>query len=230
MRASMKLIAAAVLTIAWLGSAVAGTQPIKGGSGGGYFVQMCDTTKGEYVVGFEARAGSWIDRIQILCGFTVTVAGKVKITGASLRGHPAGGMGGGSIDMRCGSIDHAVAAIEFGTNRDQYVNDLRFVCRGLTPPHSAMAQPVVVQIARAEGKGVFDARPYGATGLASRCPQGQLAVGLHGRAGKFVDALGLICGPAPRLMPAPTVQAPAPQPSARTSVPNLRQGPRVLGQ
>lgn len=34
--------------------------------------------------------------------------------------------------------------------------------------------------------------------LASFCDDGEAAVGIHGRSGAFVDALGLICGPKPK--------------------------------
>ena len=48
------------------------------------------------------------------------------------------------------------------------------------------------------------------------CPPGELAVGIHGRAGKFLDAIGLICGPLPSKMapPATNVNPLAMKPTA----------------
>jgi len=36
-------------------------------------------------------------------------------------------------------------------------------------------------------------------GRINRCPQGYLATGVHGRSGEFIDKLGFVCRPGPRV-------------------------------
>jgi hypothetical protein len=68
-------------------------------------------------------------------------------------------------------------------------------CRTLKPPHD------VVRVGRLSfGR---RAAPYSGDGAFSPgpvwhgCPQGELAIGMQGASGAYVDRLGLVCAPAP---------------------------------
>jgi len=48
--------------------------------------------------------------------------------------------------------------------------------------------------------------PEGVVREVQACPPGELGVGIHGRAGRLVDALGLICGPLPLKLEPPATK------------------------
>ncbi|AWK88491.1 hypothetical protein [Azospirillum thermophilum] len=138
----------------------------------GRFSLQCDF--GQTLVGIRGQAGEFIDRIGGLCaGRTGTVAE----TGAR------GGTGGGGFEIRC-ATGAAVTGL-VGT-RGTYVDSLSLECR---PMRNAQPAGEAAFTASVGGRG---GQPFGPL----RCPAGQVAIGLKGRAGTFVDELEPDCAPA----------------------------------
>lgn len=180
--------------------------PIRGGPGGAAFRQQCGER--EYVVGFEARGGSWVDAVRVLCA--PWVRNTHAVGPAATPSGFAGGSGGTVRIVRCPAATEAVTGIEFSVTRDlgtldvndpELVTGFSFMCGKLEPPHEQREQRHVVVSA----EHFFASAPKG-VGTTGRdvsilqpqsCPAGTAAIGLRGRAGQYVDALGLICGAAP---------------------------------
>jgi hypothetical protein len=181
--------------------------PIQGGRGGVAFRQQCG--EHEYLVGFEARGMSWADAIRISCARHALPRYTVGPATAPLGFK--GGSGGTLRTARCPSPAEAVAGIEIvvtgsrGTlsvNDDpQLVTGFHFWCGRLAPPHERNEQRYELLSAAhflASGSsGVFSTGREVTFPVPQSCPAGTLAVGLQGRAGQYVDAVGLICGAAP---------------------------------
>jgi hypothetical protein len=212
--------------------AMATELPVKGGPGGSAFDQRCH--KGEYLVGFHVRRGAWLDRIQILCA--PHLQPRYQVGGRTFRGAPAGGPGGQEIVVTCRSSDTAVGRLDFthtwsATKDVGYVTGLQFTCLDLAPPHAAATPAVDVVKLAPTGGGLFGNDPK-RNEYRQPCPAGELAVGVRGRAGNFVDAMGLICGPAPK--PPITAMGRAkraePSPATSTRVGSLESGPRSVPQ
>jgi hypothetical protein len=191
-----------------LGSVVAPAQehPIQGGPGGTPFRQQCGEQ--EYLVGFEARGASWVDAVRVLCApwvrNTRTLGPAVAPSGF------AGGSGGTLRAVRCPSGAQAVSTISFyltGSRGTLSVDDARlvtgfyFACGNLNPPHQRSPQNHEILSAShflaSAPSGPFTTGRDVEMLSPQSCPAGTLATGLHGRAGEYVDALGLICGAAP---------------------------------
>lgn len=168
-----------------------------GGPGGIQFIAPCPDR--QVLTGLEIRWGHDVDSIRPLCA---TAQGSAASEPA-----PAGdlfyGGAGGSFTSRivCPAATPVITGmwILAEGSKTKVVNDIRLYC-GHTDGR---------QIAKKEPDAVFDAPYLRHTGIgigpdpgssiADRqdCPNGLLAVGVHGRAGELLDAVGLICG-APR--------------------------------
>jgi hypothetical protein len=190
---------------------------IEGGLGGGYFRQECGP--GEYLVGFNGRTGAWLDAIQIVC------AGRANnlwsLGDAVLRGNQAGRNGGSPNSVRCPSTNQGatvVTAIVFGitvsNGKPSTVGGIEVTCSYFQPPFVAL--PAGVQMAASGDNDELDAGFLQGTNPrvrgSSYCPAGEVAVGLHGRSGDFIDALGLICA------------VPSPPPSPLSFANRMRAG------
>jgi hypothetical protein len=174
-------------------SADATILPVEGGSGGSFFQASCGS--GQYVVGFSVGAGAWIDRLALLCAPYQPATGKF---GGRITGEFHGGSGGSPQEAYCST--GYIIGIEFGYTVDdghaQYVDDVQMMCSssgGQTPC-----------IATGEGCGAVNNETGGAvaggfilTPFLQYCPAGEAVTGLQGRSGNSLDAMGLICGPAP---------------------------------
>jgi hypothetical protein len=183
---------------------------VRGGAGGAPFRQTCG--HGQYLVGFHVATGAWIDNVRIVCA--------PRIAGAFLVGGPrtpTSWAGRGSHPRRlvatCERNETVVGAISFQMtrhrdDRDAFVTHLAMTCRYLEPPHDPMAEPIQITRMQDRPVGVSFGEP-----IRQSCPRGTLAIGIHGRAGDYVDALGLICGPAPRRPPIRAIGRPS-SPSA----------------
>jgi hypothetical protein len=182
--------------------------PVEGGPGGGDFRSDCS---GDFVAGFFLRSGSWVDAIGLKCASLDPATGKFS--------RPAwnkpyyGGNGGGPQESVCPD-DSYVSGIKFGytgTGTDiHYVDYVEFVC---TPVQGGLPHPgICLQTENGcwdinpdkPGSGPFNRPPF-----EQSCPEGEAAIGIRGRYGSYVDALGLICGPKPEF---PTTQSTQPKP------------------
>lgn len=217
------LIAALLLGLYLAGNASAEAYlPAFGGQGGGQFKAPCNA--GEMLTGFELRAGDDIDAIRPVC---VTATGPREIstppltTDSGLVGPPNrtfnpqqlapgwyGGTGGSIQRLLCPDETPIVIGIDIGAEgmKTVTVNNIHLFC-GLAIANQAPSdQPSNVfdapkAMPSAGPLGLSVNYPQSTTG-SERCPAGQVAVGMHGRVGVWLDAMGLICD-APRVPPPP---------------------------
>ncbi len=221
-----------------------------GGPGGGQFKAPC--ISGGMLNGFELRAGDDVDAIRPVC---IAATGPIFLpyrytapltADSGLVGDPNnlfapqhvaqgwfGGVGGRIQQLLCPSSAPIVIGIDVSAEGIDTVtvNNIHLFCgvqsANQTPtadPQNVFDAPTAKPSAGALGLSVN--RPQRVSG-SERCPAGQVAVGMHGRAGVWLDALGLICA-APPPWPFPPesdgkpavalgrVQAPAPASPAQT--------------
>ena len=178
---------------------------VQGGPGGAYFRSDCS---GDYVVGVYVRSGAWIDAVGLKCAPLLVNERRFKHPAWNKPYHGGGG-GAPQPDGVCPS-DRYVSGIKFGYTREgsdpRYVDYIELTCtpvEGGEPPNQVCLQT---------GNGCWDNPPSEPGGVIASfqpspftqsCPSGEAATGLHGRSGRFVDALGLICGPKPVAAAAP---------------------------
>lgn len=188
---SIRKIAGPLITILALallgaGSASATEFPPAVGSGGSPFRDLCPA--GQYLVGTNAHTGAAIDQISITCA-PLKADGTV---GVLFHGPTHGGPGGGTpkepgdknkerrTTCADNEIVNAMGLLPGEQDSRQVVRLIIFNCVSTTGT------------AR-HNLDVGDA-PLFPT-IEQPCLAGEAAIGLQGRAGAYVDALGLICGP-----------------------------------
>ena len=170
-----------------------------GGGGDSSFRDLCPA--GQYLVGLRVRSGLWVDQMSIACA-PVKPDGSI---GARSHGPARGGNGGGPSEKTCGA-SHIIHGMGLQmTARDRQVREFVLYCRATTDgsQHS---------LSLGNGATTFPS-------IQQNCPSGEAATGIQGRVGRDVNAVGLICGPGPRLAAANT--APTPQ------NPQAPQGPSL---
>jgi hypothetical protein len=161
-----------------------------GGSGGGAFQAHCPT--GQLLAGFELRAADDVDAIRPLC---VSARGPRETSAASPSSWH-GGNGGSSSYLICPRSTPIVTGMRVIAQGEEtiVVNNIHLNC-GLAADTQTVSNSVAAS---------FDAPPHRSGGLFARfaletdesqhCPAGQVAVGMNGRSGRWLDAMGLICG------------------------------------
>ncbi len=186
----------------FLGLALAATVngaelPAVGGAGGDPFRVVCPS--GAHLIGLSGRAGAWIDQLVPLCA---TWNAARQAFDAPVEGRAQGTSSGG-LPMTTGRCPAGFAVTaagisvntkDSGTGRriDAFVDEIGLQCAQVG---GSDVQPV--RVGRAGDAGGNSRWLYMSDRQA--CPAGQMATGIHGRAGLFIDAVGLICGPAPVL-------------------------------
>jgi hypothetical protein len=193
--AAALLASAMIIALPAQAQADAILEPI-GGKGGSHFVGRCPDRK--YLTGFDLRVGDDIDAIRPLC---VTAYGSAKIGAIEPYRFSFGGTGGGGdVRVMCRNDAPIVAGIRVGFEgvHTQIVNNIHLFCGLAATDHRLAQYPAAV----------FDGPPASlpAVGNSGRsnvhqlnrqnCPPGLVAVGISGRSGVLLDAVGLICGPA----------------------------------
>jgi hypothetical protein len=186
---------------------------VQGGGGGSGFRTDCS---GDFVVGIYVRSGSWIDAIGLKCGTFNRQTGTFKKPAWNKAFH--GGHGGQFQERVCPG-ERFVSGIRFGFTRHEspYVEFVELTCSPVGAGDVVRACIETGQGCRSghsHGGGVM--APFGSSPVAQVCPPGEAAIGIHGRSGIHVDALGLICGPRPVVATA----APAP-PRMPVGKPNI---------
>ena len=176
-----------------------------GGPGGTPFRWSCPA--GMVLIGLAGRAGAWTDRIAGRCASWSPE--QQTFIGDSITGPFFGTSDGGYWFSTVCPLS-AVARIRSVTG--DFIQDIQFRCRSIAPPTA--------------DTGTWGRVPYyhdasDASPGEFACPDGEVGVGINGRSGKFVDALGLICAPPPTGVagPAPT---PAPPPPAGVPMGKLK--------
>lgn len=202
--------------------------PIYGGLGGQEFRAQCPN--GSYLVGLAGQTGPWVERIAPVCAAWLVAK---QAFGATSVG-PSHGASTGSRERheKCwnefvGSV-YVVQSWQIDVLRsdNHYVQRIRAYCASVLPSAKSMGfyfgdkDPYDQNIS----SGPFGTRPP-----EQSCPVNEVAVGIRVRAGQFVDAIGLICGPRPLgpsapviKLPSPLVQAPSPAVTMNPQAKNMK--------
>lgn len=170
---------------------------VVGGPGGGAFTLSCGA--GQFVVGFHARAGAWVDGIGLLCAPYDARARKLGTSFARVGW--TGGRGGTPQEVYC-APGEAVTGVGLAHTRGrglkrEYVNSVDLLCQ--------QRQRAERCISSGEGCGPLSSVRKGTIVQTVHdyqydrlvCPSNEMATGIQGRSGIYVDAIGLICGPPP---------------------------------
>jgi hypothetical protein len=181
------------LLISWPAQALAQHDfDIQGGAGGGFFKIFCPP--GEFWVGLRGRAGDVLDHVQLICaGFhterttIVTRKNWTIVPPKHNHGELIGGSGGGApLRMECND-NRFVQGINFNTEFFDGGHLVAFIT--MTCEHHLFS-------GSDELKFGFNF-PVGTGPQKQFCPEGMWAIGLKGRRGFFVDAIGLLCSEMP---------------------------------
>ena len=159
-----------------------------------------------YLNGFSVRWGQLIDQIKPICH---SFSSDGKVSGSRIGPAFGGETGGGPRIETCPADSVLVAARIYVTGAfgggPSYVRAVTLICRSLT---SLSSSEICLGVCSNEAK----------SAQASTCPGGQVVTGVRGGSRKFVESLGLICGPAPKVAAAP------PPPVATTPAQPQRTG------
>jgi hypothetical protein len=162
--------------IATIPYAFAGKEfPPEGTNSGAPFREVCPP--GQYMIGAHYRSGNWMDQISITCA-PVDATG---MTGPQWLGPPIGGNGGSPNSQSCPPDFIITGGGILRNSGNHYVQMMDLACESTitksTYPLSNVGTPSTV----------FPE-------VYQNCPPGEAVIGIHGRAGLYVDAIGLICG------------------------------------
>ena len=204
-------VAFAVCTLSGLAAAEDYETLSVGGGGGAPFRMRCG--QGDYLVGLRARSGDWVDAVAPLCARWEAGRGAFLPPGL---GPMQGGGGGGVFEIRCDERS-ALASLLIERAPNQYANVALLVpaCALASDPsrRSARIGPdqfgtsIADRLERESdpGVGTSTAVDYNWAAM-PHCNEGDIAVGIFGAAGNYLDRIGLICAPSPgRIFMAPGV-------------------------
>jgi hypothetical protein len=182
--------------------------PVQGNGRGGPFRAECQNG---FMVGFTGRVGAWIDNLRPICA---TWNGQQLVDRVPHPVQAGVSRGGGPSSASCPSfIGQIVLYDTKGDGPTNVMHHIDFQCFSPTGVDEGWRQYGSTTVP--EGRGGGGTPPFARFGVApdrfvSPCPWPQVAVGLHGRSGTFVDALGLICQPRPAVAAPPPPPAPPP--------------------
>jgi hypothetical protein len=165
-----------------------------GGNGGIQFVARCP--QGQLLNGFEVRVGDTVDAIRPIC---VAAYGPAEIGPPQPYPTKYGGDGGHIQQLVCPRDTPIVIKMDIGWEGKEVfsVSYIGLFCGVASTTQTPTKDPTVNAYTHFD---IF--APRG--GELESCPPGLVAVGISGRAGQWLDALGLTCGP-PKLTPKPVV-------------------------
>jgi hypothetical protein len=189
-RLPSSLFAAIALLGLLLGEIPAGAEgnpfqlPIQGGKGGGSFEVLCPP--GFFMFGFTGKSGVVIDHLRIRCA-NVEIRDRPppthwilfdQFTDGALVGDSTGGSFAEDGCSRDGLMDEIRFTTTFEFKRTHLIAYIRGSChhplQGRKPFHFGHHRPIAGEVVQ-------------------RCPDGMHAIGLRGRRGLFIDAIGLVC-------------------------------------
>lgn len=157
----------------------------EGGNGGGPFSYSCGA--GAILRGFYARAGSWVDAITPVC---VVESGRYAGEVVRRPEPTFGGTGGVPLSIHCGGGQPIVEMkVTSGmlTDHIRGITALQLVCA-----NGGINGKINVQSREIGGP---DKPKTHRTELA--CNAGSIVRGITGRSGKWLDQIGIVCGPPP---------------------------------
>jgi hypothetical protein len=181
--------------------------PQIGGRGGAGFSERCPL--GQVLNGFEVRAGDDIDAIRAVCVMPSSpTAVSAPLLSNGFGGGWHGGGGGSLRRLLCPPGTPVVNAIQIeaeGFPSGTFsVNEIDIYCDaiGSAGSHDYPSNGVHAPRQPLDNDGAF----YVGNTLdmdtqKQTCPAGEVGIGMHGHSGALVDAMGLICGPAPTFAP-----------------------------
>jgi hypothetical protein len=176
--------------------------PAMGGGGGGQYITPCPA--GQNLGGFQLRTGDDVDAMRPAC---VISLGPTEISAPPVSTPWTGGSGGGERWLVCPAATPIVIGMEI-----QYegvdtitVNTIRLFCgKAIAVSQPLPAQPAAIF----DGPRYVPSEGWGGIGIdgddarrgweSQNCPPGQVAIGVHGKSGAWLDSIGLICA-APRM-------------------------------
>jgi hypothetical protein len=183
-----------------------GSAPPLGGPGGSPFVARCP--QHQYLTGFEIRGGALVDAIRPICvvAYSATEPGP-------LQPYPAmfGGPGGSSRQLLCPPGLPIVKGMQIGwkLRNPAVIHSIGLSCGNAATGHEdAQFSPVPLEFISSDySPYVNPDNPSEASSIAD-CdgPQDDFrgaAVGVTGRSGEWLDALGVICEPLVVITPKP---------------------------
>lgn len=197
-RAPLCLVATALIASSNGYSPAMAVQPtnIEGSREGSYFEYQCGA--GKVLVGLRGSAGVLIDNIQAICA-------KVDGSGGYAEASPVGPVFGNNRPfdrfVQCPPT-YAVKSVDMGMNEaNPHIGAIRLNCYELAHPvEGGMAVLELRGSGNLEGHQddisiAIGNNPGGSIGRNVGCGTG-FATGIRGRAGSYLSALGLNCGPA----------------------------------
>lgn len=173
--------------------------PLLGGEGGGFFSARCP--QGQLLTGFELRTGDDVDAIRPIC---VVAYGRAEVGRLELYPSKFGGDGGSARQLVCPHESPIVVGMYILSEglRTPTVNNIRLWCGLAGATQKLSLNPNAAFDGPRSRRKRFD--PLIIWDEATQyCPDTLVAVGINGRSGVWLDAVGLICGP-PKLTPVST--------------------------
>ena len=173
--------------------------PKIGGSGGSSFDARCPA--GQYLTGMDLFAADDVDAVRPIC-ITSSPTGNIGYSPSNDSFAWHGGRGGAPTNVMCPPRSPVVlgVAIESEGVDTTIVNSIALYCGTLANESQTVAN---YPSAMFEGpryqasKGFLGILIDGNSGNPrlgqTNCPSGQVAIGIHGRSGTWVDAIGLVC-------------------------------------
>ncbi len=169
--------------------------PPLGGAGGGQFKTPC--APGKILSGVELRVADDVDAMRPVC---VTPYGPQRTGDEVVPAAWNGGSGGVRVErLLCPAAKPVVLGLSIGVEGEKtyIVNNVYLFCGLVTTDNQALEQ---YPSAIFDGPGYtppdkfFDlSEGSNHQTISESCPAGQVAVGVHGRSGIWLDAMGLIC-------------------------------------
>lgn len=201
-----------------------------GGPGGAPYVMRC--AQGDYLVGLSGRSGNWVDAIAPMCARWDAGARAFLPPGI---GPSKGGPGGAPTQVACGPTAAITSLfVEQAANDQKTVGLLTPSCATvLTGKRSAVVTPTgrfgksQSELTPSDPNIGTSAVPYYDSSALPNCGKGDIAVGIYGGAGKYLDRIGLICAPAPRVAADPVVTPPKPADVKISDAARVEKRPRL---
>jgi hypothetical protein len=202
-----------LISLVFATPAAAKNFPVVGGQGEHSIVVGC--TRGEYIIGFTVRIGSWIDRIGPVCAplLPSMAVGEKRVPATY------GGNGGEPSSMTCETDEvlQGIAADRLASQPNT-LQSVKLLCGSTSGNYQFWhGEP-------GEGGGFSASWSRDASYafvLSQVCPKGEWAWGIAIRYGQYVNALGLMC----RKPDLPTAAATPAPPAGPPPTPVLESAP-----